>query len=83
MLEHCGAFLELYREQARYLERTAHWIERVGIAHPVAQMVDDADNRAALHARFLHAQSFAQSDPWAERVEGHEAHEFRPLAVVS
>jgi nitrite reductase (NADH) large subunit len=82
VLEYCGAFLQLYREQARYLERTAHWIERVGLAPIVAQVVDDAPGRVALHARFLHAQTYVQHDPWAARVEGHEAHEFRPLAVV-
>ena len=31
VLEYVGAFLQLYREEARYLERTAPWIERVGI----------------------------------------------------
>jgi nitrite reductase (NADH) large subunit len=82
VLEYCGAYLQLYREQARYLERTAHWVERVGIAHVIAHVVDDAANRAALHARFLHSQRFAQNDPWAARVEGHEANEYRPLAVV-
>jgi nitrite reductase (NADH) large subunit len=29
--------------------------------------VEDAEGRRALHARFLHAQTFAQVDPWAER----------------
>jgi nitrite reductase (NADH) large subunit len=82
VLEYCGAFLQLYREQARYLERTAHWIERVGMPHVIAHVADDATGRAALYARFLHSQSFAQKDPWAERVDGYEAHEFRPLAVV-
>ena len=83
VLEYAGAFMQLYREQARYLERTAHWIERVGVASVIAQMVDDADNRAALYARFLHAQSFCQHDPWEERVAGRDAQEFTPLAVVS
>ncbi len=31
VLEHVGAFLQLYREEARYLERTAPWVARVGI----------------------------------------------------
>lgn len=69
VLEHCGAFLQLYREEARYLERTAHWIDRVGIAGVRARVVDDASSRRALHARFLHAQRFAQDDPWAERTD--------------
>ena len=32
VLEYCGAYLQLYREEARYLERTAPWLERVGLA---------------------------------------------------
>jgi nitrite reductase (NADH) large subunit len=84
VLEHCGAFLQLYREEARYLERTAHWIERVGIEPVRRRVVEDAVGRKALHARFLHAQSFAQDDPWAERAtaaDGPAAEPFRALVV--
>ncbi len=83
VLEYSGAFLQLYREEARYLDRTAHWVERVGIDYVKARIVEDAENRRALHARFLHAQSFVQHDPWAERAAGHDAHEFSPLATVA
>ena len=34
-----------------------------------ARVVEDAENRRALHARFLHAQTFAQHDPWAAQNE--------------
>ena len=34
----------------------------------------------ALHQRFLFSQTFAQRDPWAERADGADAHEFAPLA---
>jgi nitrite reductase (NADH) large subunit len=83
VLEYCAAFLQLYREEARYLERTAPWIERVGIAHVRASIVDDAAGRRTLHERFLYAQRFAQHDPWAERA-AHEPADaaFRPLATV-
>ena len=70
VLEYCGAFLQLYREEARYLERTAPWVERVGIAYVKAKIVEDAEGRRALHEKFLHAQQFAQVDPWAERAAG-------------
>nr|WP_222440666.1 nitrite reductase large subunit NirB [Siccirubricoccus deserti] len=79
VLEYCGAFLQLYREEARYLERTAPWIERVGIAHARARVVEDPEGRRALYARFLHAQSFAQKDPWAERAAGTDAGAFSTL----
>jgi nitrite reductase (NADH) large subunit len=81
--EYCGAFMQLYREEARYLERTAPWIERVGLEFVKIRIVDDAANRAALHARFLVSQSHAQVDPWAERAPGSQAaREFQPLATV-
>jgi nitrite reductase (NADH) large subunit len=79
VLEYTGAFLQLYREDAHYLERTAPWIARVGMAYVKQRLIDDEDGRRALHARFLYSQSFAQDDPWAARAKGADAHEFRPL----
>ncbi len=83
VLEYCGAFMQLYREEARYLDRTAPYVIRVGIAYIRARIVEDHEGRRALHERFLHAQSFLQDDPWAERARGFDASEFQPLAVVS
>ncbi|MBI3677174.1 MAG: NAD(P)/FAD-dependent oxidoreductase [Proteobacteria bacterium] len=68
-IEYCCAFIQLYREEARYLERTAPWIERVGLNHVKAKLVDAPQTRAALATRFLHSQKFFQVDPWAERAE--------------
>jgi nitrite reductase (NADH) large subunit len=82
VLEYCGAFLQLYREEARYLERTAPWVARVGIDYVRRRIVEDLDGRRALHRRFLFAQSFVQKDPWAERAAGVAAHEYRALAEV-
>ncbi|MGE5547678.1 MAG: nitrite reductase large subunit NirB [Solirubrobacterales bacterium] len=83
VLEYSAAFLQLYREESRYLERTAPWVERVGMAYVKIRMLDDAGGRKALHARFLHSQKYAQTDPWAERASGEvDSHEFQPLAVV-
>ncbi len=79
VLEHAGAFLQLFREEARYLERTAHWIERVGIDFVRQRVAQDAVSRAALHERFLLSQAHAQSDPWEARAAGAEAHEFAHL----
>jgi ABC-type multidrug transport system fused ATPase/permease subunit len=87
-LEYCGAFIQLYREEARYLDRTAPWIERVGLDYVKAKVVEDEEGRKALYGRFLHAQKHLQKDPWAERAAGKEAHlhqhiaEIRPFAVV-
>ena len=82
VLEYCAAYMQLYREEAHYLERTAPWVERVGLDHIRRRVVEDAAGRAALRDRFMDAQRHAQVDPWAERAAGAEAHEFRALAVV-
>src|SRR5258708_18380750 len=69
VVEYCCAFIQLYREEARYLERTAPWLERVGLDHVKEKLLADPDNRRALHRRFIHSQKFSQVDPWAERAE--------------
>jgi nitrite reductase (NADH) large subunit len=83
VLEYAGAYLQLYREEARYLDRTAHWMARVGLDYVKTRIVEDEANRRALYARFLFAQSFVQTDPWAERAAGRDAHEFTPMATVA
>jgi nitrite reductase (NADH) large subunit len=88
-LDYCAAFIQLYREEARYLERTAPWIERIGLDYIKQRIVDDEVGREALTSRFLYSQSFSQDDPWAQRAAGHEreqhAHlgEFRPIEAIA
>ena len=83
VLEYCGAFMQLYRETAHYLDRTAPWIERVGLAYVKQHIVEDAAGRAELHARFLESQRYSQDDPWKERAEGKDAHEYVALATIA
>ncbi|WP_455209047.1 nitrite reductase large subunit NirB [Kaarinaea lacus] len=83
-IEYSCAFIQLYREHAHYLERTAPWIERIGLTYVKERIVDDERNRQALAERFYESQKYVQKDPWAERAsEGIEAHEFQPLTQVS
>ena len=83
VMEYCGAFLQLYREEARYLERTAPWIERVGLDYIHARIVLDPEHRELLFHRFLNSQKYEQIDPWAERAaHGVDSHEFAPLARI-
>jgi len=84
VLQYAGAYMQIYREEARYLERTAPWVERVGLDHIKANLVDDADNRKALFERFQVSQQALQEDPWSERAKGaKDAHEFTPLKIVA
>jgi nitrite reductase (NADH) large subunit len=82
VLEHVGAFLQLYREEARYLERTAPWVARVGMDYVRQRIVEDGEGRRALFERFLFSQRSVQTDPWAQRVAGEARHEYRLLAEV-
>ncbi|MFZ5594881.1 MAG: nitrite reductase large subunit NirB [Pseudomonadota bacterium] len=82
--EYCCAFTQLYREEAHYLERTAPWIERVGLEYVKQRVVEDEVGRKALYNRFIESQKYAQVDPWAERVShAVEQHEFVPLKKVA
>ncbi|MEL7452068.1 MAG: hypothetical protein AAGJ50_01675, partial [Pseudomonadota bacterium] len=82
-LEYSAALLQLYREQGFYLERIWKWAARVGHDKVREQIVDNDQLRVDLFQRFLHAQSFAQVDPWAERASGRvDAHEFASLTPV-
>ncbi|WP_124080613.1 nitrite reductase large subunit NirB [Pigmentiphaga humi] len=80
--EYAGAFLQLYREEAWYLDRTVHYIARVGLDYVKRKVVDDAANRKALHERLLYALEGLR-DPWAERVAGKARREYIPLKLVS
>ncbi len=80
--EYCAAFMQLYRENAHYLERTAPWVERVGLSWIKEHLIEDPDGRKALAERFLESQKHAQQDPWQARAEGAEAHEFTPIKMV-
>ena len=82
VLEYCGAFTQLYREDAHYLERTAPWVERVGLTTIKEAILDDEKNRKALYARFIESQKPAQIDPWKEIAEGKHANEFTPIKIA-
>jgi nitrite reductase (NADH) large subunit len=83
VFEYAGAFMQIYREEAHYLERTAPWVARVGIDYVKKHVVEDAENRRRLYARFLYSQKFAQADPWAERAAGVDRHEFTKLPELA
>ncbi|QEY70881.1 nitrite reductase large subunit NirB [Pseudomonas denitrificans (nom. rej.)] len=65
--EYSGAFLQLYREEAFYLERTVHYLQRVGMERIKKAVLEDAENRKALNARLQFSLSLEQ-DPWQERI---------------
>lgn len=83
VMEYSAAFIQMYREEAHYLERTAPWIERVGLA-PVKERLEIEEERKALAERFLYSQKFAQVDPWKERAESDElSRDFKPIKELA
>ena len=77
--QYSGAFLQLYCEEAYYLDRTVHYIERVGMDYIRRRVVEDADTRQALFERLLYALE-GLPDPWAARIAA-KPREFQPLRL--
>ncbi|MFD0927653.1 nitrite reductase large subunit NirB [Williamsia deligens] len=62
-----GLFIQHYREQARWLERTYAWVPRVGIDELRAVLVDDRDGIVAGLQDRIEASVAGYRDPWRER----------------
>lgn len=80
VMEISGAFLQLYREEGFYLERTVHYLERVGLEYAQKRVVEDLDNRKALYERMTYALA-GYVDPWAERQTGELKQQYELLSV--
>jgi len=81
VLEYAGAFIQLYREEARYLDRTVHWVQRVGLDYVKKRVLEDAEGRRALYESLLFAVS-GEKDPWKERAQqGVAGHEYAEIKV--
>jgi nitrite reductase (NADH) large subunit len=80
VLEVSGAFLQLYRLEGWYLERTCHYVARVGMDHVRRRILDDAAGRAALWAE-LQAALEGEPDPWFEH--GKAGVDLRQFSAVS
>ncbi len=81
-MEWTVAFVQLYRENAKYLDRPYKWIAKVGLDWVQDKLGDEAE-RARLVDAFNLSQSIYQKDPWAERAREEEARKFAPLADLT
>lgn len=75
------AFVQLYRENAKYLDRAYKFIAKVGLDWVKERVVDDATSRAALIERFELSQNIYRKDPWAEHAKD-KAETYRPVATL-
>ena len=81
VLEYAGAFLQLYREEGWYLERTVHYLARVGLDHAKQKVLEDEANRKALYERLLFSLE-GESDPWHEPEKAMvDTRQFEPLSL--
>jgi nitrite reductase (NADH) large subunit len=65
VLEYTGAFCQLYREEGWYLERTVHFIGRVGLDYVKQKILEDHEGRKSLWER-LQFSLDGEPDPWFE-----------------
>ena len=63
VLEYTGAFMQLYRLEAWYLERTVHYLNRVGMDYVKKRILEDAAGRKALWEQ-LQFSLDGEPDPW-------------------
>ncbi|MEJ1169870.1 nitrite reductase large subunit, partial [Variovorax sp. CCNWLW235] len=82
VMEYSGAFLQLYREEGWYLERTVHYIGRVGLDYVKKKILEDEAGRKALWERLQFALD-GEPDPWFESSQAQvDVRQFTPVAVV-
>ncbi|XOB62569.1 nitrite reductase large subunit NirB [Campylobacterota bacterium DY0563] len=80
LIEYTKAFMQFYREDAYYLERTAHWVERVGLQYVKDELLNK--EKVSFWARkFEESQKSAQVDPWAKAIEDGFTKEFNPIVI--
>ena len=80
VLEYSGAFLQIYREEAYYLERTCHYVARVGLDYVKNIVVENAARRKELYERLLYSLQ-GYEDPWANAV-ATQSKEYQALEVA-
>jgi nitrite reductase (NADH) large subunit len=79
VMEYTGAFMQLYRLEGWYLERTVHYINRVGLDHVKKKILEDAEGRKALWEQLQFALD-GEPDPWFDFQEAAvDTRQFIPI----
>jgi nitrite reductase (NADH) large subunit len=83
VLEYTGAFMQLYRLECWYLERTVHYVNRVGLDYVKKKILDDHEGRKALWAELQFALD-GEPDPWFDFKQASvDTRQFIPIKPVS
>ncbi|MBK7313530.1 nitrite reductase large subunit NirB [Candidatus Aalborgicola defluviihabitans] len=81
VLEYTGAFMQLYRLEGWYLERTVHYVNRVGMDYVKKKILEDEAGRKALWAQ-LQAALEGEPDPWFDLKESQvDMRQFEAISV--
>jgi nitrite reductase (NADH) large subunit len=82
VMEVTGAFMQLYRLEGWYLERTVHYLNRVGMEHIKKRVIDDTEGRKALWEQLQFALD-GEPDPWFEHAKASvDTRQFIPIQVT-
>jgi nitrite reductase (NADH) large subunit len=81
-LQYMGRFIQYYRENARYLERTYGFVERIGIAKIRALVIEDSEGIAERLDAALQKSVDGYADPWREAVAPKTPNQFASLLPI-
>ncbi|QIL70974.1 NAD(P)/FAD-dependent oxidoreductase [Diaphorobacter sp. HDW4B] len=82
VMEYTGAFMQLYRLEGWYLERTVHYVNRVGLDYVKRRILEDEAGRKALWEQLQFALD-GEPDPWFETEKASvDTRQFIPLVPV-
>jgi len=71
-----GRFLQYYRENAKWRERTYDFVERVGVERIYAVVVEDSEGQGAALDAAMQAAVEAACDPWKEAAAPKTVNQF-------
>jgi nitrite reductase (NADH) large subunit len=82
VLEYTGAFMQLYREEGWYLERTVHYVNRVGLDYVKKKILEDHELRKSLWEKLQFALD-GEPDPWFEFDKAFvDTRQFAPIKAI-
>ena len=82
VIKYMGRFIQYYRENAKHLERTYGFVERIGLAKIRSIVMDDSEGIAAHLDEEMKRTIAAYKDPWEEAYAPATANQFASLLPI-
>jgi nitrite reductase (NADH) large subunit len=83
VLKLMGRFMQYYRENARYAERSYTFVQRIGIERLRSILIEDSEGEAARLDCAIEAAVAAYRDPWAEGAAPMEPNQFGGMVPIA